>query len=224
MRKNGVTDLEIFKEENMNRRMIEEEIDRLIDGVLDTFLRRTKDHIDRVFYFYWLAVKNEIVPEDMIDWEGIVEHDKDKLDPYNLERQALRYCIPEDEMTETDLKDIDDVVREHVKNNPHHPEYWCEGDYDDKNLDCSDMPISEIYIMMADCTATSEEKSGKSARDWFKKSVVNVGGDRWIFSDEQLKVIEKCLDFFEDKIDPKMKRDYGFEPSFDPAKNSEEKN
>ena len=73
------------------------------------------------------------------------------------------------------------------------------------------MPISEIYIMMADWAATSEEKKGISPRLWFKENVVSEGGKKWKFTDEQLAVIKKCLSFFNGKINPSLKRDYGLE-------------
>lgn len=196
--------------------MLIEELERLTDEVVDKVVQRIEDHIDRVQYFYNLMVKAGIIPKEYIRQNEVDEHDADKLEPHNLERQSLRYCIPQDEMTPEDIEDIDNVIREHIKSNPHHCEYWGVGDHHTKGMDCSSMPIEEIFIMVADWTATAEEKGGKNAWDWFNKCVVNVGGDRWIFTDEQIEIIKACLEFLEDKVDPSLKRDYGLH-SFDPA-------
>lgn len=197
--------------------MLKEELEKLTDEIVDKVVQRIEDHIARVQYFYFLMVESGFIPEKYLQMKEIAEHDADKLEPKNLEGQALRYCVTEDDMTEEDFEIIDSVVGNHVKNNSHHLEYWGEGDHHTENMDCSEMPIPEIYVMMADWTATSEEKTGKSAKDWFKKAVVSEGGNRWNFSEEQLKVIRECLDFFEDKIDPDMKRNYGLEKSVDPV-------
>ena len=198
------------------RRILEEELDKIAEDVLNKVVQRIEDHIERVQYFYKLMVDNGIIPKKYIRQKEIDRHDEDKLYPKNLERQSLRYAIPQNEMTPEDIEAIDNVITEHVKSNPHHCEYWGSGDHHTLNMDCTAMPLEEVYQMIADWTSTAEEKSGNNAWKWYYDSVVNVGGKRWIFSDEQIEVIEKCLEFLEDKTDHSLKRNYGLH-SFDPA-------
>ena len=128
--------------------MLNENIADLTESMVAKVVQRIRDHIFCVQYFYNLMIDAGIIPEEYIRMEEVKEHDADKLEPHNLERQSLRYCIPEEEMTEEDLADIDNVVREHIKNNPHHCEYWGDGDQHTKGMDCSNMPVEELFVMM----------------------------------------------------------------------------
>lgn len=42
------------------------------------------------------------------------------------------------------MQEIHIVVMEHIKGNPHHCEYWGEGTYASKNIDCTLM--TDVYI------------------------------------------------------------------------------
>ena len=116
------------------------------EDILEKVTQRTKDHIARVKYFYRLLSK-DYIPFNYYNGSEVIFHDEDKLEPENLRRQALRYCYTPDELTPEIEKEIQDVVREHVKSNKHHCEYWSDGDHTTKNMDCSDMPMNYIYEM-----------------------------------------------------------------------------
>ncbi len=87
----------------------------------------------------------------------------------------------------------------HVKNNPHHPEYWDDEVKMEKRED-RDIPtrwslanatkMPDIYIaeMVADWLAMSEEK-GTSVKNWADKNV-NI---RWKFTDEQKNLIYELI-------------------------------
>lgn len=172
--------------------------------------QRVTDHIDRVKHFYKLMWYNGIISKANYVPAIVERHDDDKLEPENLRRQSLRFktdgCF-----TDEELKEIDDVVREHIKSNPHHCEYWGDGDHLAKGIVCYDMPDIFIYEMMADWAATCEEKGGM-LKDWYNKNV----GTRWIFSEHQKEIMLKCINFLSDNIDSSLKRDYGLK-YIDPA-------
>lgn len=193
--------------------------DRLNESVpqdiLEKVTRRTEDHIRRVRYFYNLMIKNGLIPVDQQNSAEVSHHDDDKLQPENLRRQAIRYYVPADELTAKDEEDIQDVVREHVKSNRHHCEFWGNGDHTTFGMDCSRMPIKYVYEMLADWAATAEERGGRVA-DWMNKCVMNVGGNRWTFSDEAVDIMEDVVPWLDQKIDPHLKRNYGL-TFIDPA-------
>lgn len=169
--------------------------------VVDTYRFRIQDHIKRVQYFYGLLVNNGKIPLEDINIEGISNHDKDKLEERNLYKQALRY---KPNLSHDEKQQIHDVVMEHIKSNPHHCEYWGEGTYASKNIDCTKMTDIYLYEMCCDWAATGEEL-GNSVLDWCNK-VIN---DKFMFTEHQVKKIYEICTFLNDYIDPKQKRDYG---------------
>ena len=173
--------------------------------------RRVQDHINRVKYFYKLMVKDGIIPEQYVDLNRLTSHDKDKLEPENLRKQALRFS-EDGEYSEQDIKDINDVVKRHVKSNKHHCEFWGEGDQNTNGMDCSAMPDTYLYEMMADWAATAEER-GSTIESYGSKSI----NKRWFFSDHQVEIMWKCINYLDKKVDPSQKRDYGL-TYIDPAK------
>lgn len=131
-------------------------VEAVSNEVLKKVTQRTKDHITRVKHFYKLLANAGIIGPEYV--RSISTHDSDKLEPENLRRQALRYCTDPDEMTDEIEEQIQDVVREHVKSNKHHCEYWGSGDHRTKGMDCTKMPLTYVYEMMADWAATAEER------------------------------------------------------------------
>lgn len=181
------------------------------DGkALEICRKRVEDHIKRVKYFYMAMVSEGFIPQKDLNIVEVMKHDKDKLLKANLERQALRFS-DNGKVSEKDLKKIDDVVREHIKSNRHHCEYWGDGDHNTKGMDCTAMPDKYIYEMMADWFATAEEK-GTPVMDWYNKSV----GTRWVFTDKQKELMLKCIGFLNAYYDSSKKRDYGLK-YIDPA-------
>ena len=93
---------------------------------------------------------------------------------------------------------LDKATLIHIKNAPHHPEYWCdlslEG-FTRKNytpqgiIDATEMPDEYIAEMVCDWCATGDEKNN-SARDWFN----SVNGRRWLFSEHQQQYIQELID------------------------------
>lgn len=188
--------------------LICEEFEKVTPEILDKVTQRVSDHITRVKHFYNVLLNSNMIPAEYKNTASVMKHDRDKLDPRNLKRQALRYCYTEEEMTPEIKHEINAVVQEHVTANKHHAEYWWSGDWKDKNQDCTSMPLEYIYEMMADWAATAEER-GTSLIKWYTDGVVNVGGVHWKFTDGAAAEIAKCVNFLKDKIDPSMKRNYG---------------
>lgn len=120
-------------------------------------------------------------------------HDKSKLDmlfePYSLWMKPNK--------TEEETKMLDQATLIHIRNAPHHPEYWTdtslEGftrqNYTPKGpIDATDMPDECIVEMVCDWQAVAHEK-GNTAEEWFKK----VNGSRWIFSEHQQYLIKELI-------------------------------
>lgn len=189
-------------------------------NVQDMTRQRCIDHIDRVKYFYNKLVEGGLIPEEDINSEEVNRHDEDKLEPKNIRRQSLRMTTtgtpkPEDE------QDIYNVIRDHVKSNPHHCEYWGKPNEDHMsfNVHCEKMPDKYIYEMMADWASTAEER-GTIIKDWYDKCVLK--DRRWFFSEHQKELMLKCMDYLQDFVEPEKKREYGFK-YVDPATLRKEK-
>lgn len=178
----------------------------------DATRQRVIDHIDRVKYFYNKLVEGGIVPEKDINTDEVAKHDEDKLEPENIRRQALR-MTPDGKLSKQDEQDVYNVIRDHVKNNPHHCEYWGKPNEDHMSFDvhCEKMPDKYVYEMMADWAATAEER-GTMIKDWYERCV----GQRWIFNDHQKEIMVKCIEFLDPLKDETKKRTYGFK-YVDPA-------
>ena len=166
--------------------------------------KRAQDHIDRVQFFYKKLVELGAIPEEDIDLARVAKHDADKLIPKNLERQALRFTNSGTISPEAE-KEINDVIREHVKTNPHHSEYWGGPGVDhlSKGVDCTKEPDTYLYEMVADWMATAEER-GTKCIDWFNKCIP----ERWIYNEHQCDLIKRCIGLLNKYQGPK--RDYGF--------------
>lgn len=172
--------------------------------------QRVSDHIDRVKYFYRKMIDTGFIPKEDQIWNEVQHHDSDKLKKDNIRRQAMRFT--DHELSKDELKEIDQVVHDHVKTQKHHCEYWGNGDHITKNMDCSAMPNKYIYELMADWFSTAEEK-GNPVIDWYNKCV----GIRWIFTEHQKELMLKCIDFLNKYYDKSMKRDYNLGTYIDPA-------
>ena len=151
-----------------------------------------------------LLATNGKIPEQEINIDGIINHDKDKLEEKNMVRQVLRY---KSDLTTEEMHQIHDVVMEHIKSNPHHCEYWGEGTYASKGIDCTKMTDIYLYEMCADWAATAEEQ-GNKLLDWCEK-VINK---KFMFTESQVEKIMNCCNFLETCIDENWKRDYGMKP------------
>lgn len=185
------------------------------DNILEKVTQRTIDHIKRVKYFYNKLLKMGLIPKEYQNQSEVASHDQDKLIPKNLKRQSYRYYIPVDELTPAIEQEIQDVVKEHVKSNKHHCEYWGSGDHRTTGMDCSEMPLKYVYEMLADWAATAEERGG-TVESWYKASVINAGGKRWSFSREANEEMENCIPYLDMILDKSLKRDYGL-TFIDPA-------
>ena len=187
---------------------------QLSSFIFESFLesqmkKRVKDHIERVKYFY-----NKLIELGLISEEDIIDinmHDKDKFEPKNLKRQALRF---KEQRSTEEAKQINDVIREHIKSNPHHCEYWGRKDQDhlSKYINCEKMPDKYLYEMIADWHSTAEER-GNTVMDYF----YDVNGERFIFSKRQQEIIKKCTNALEKFVDSSKKREYST-VYIDPAK------
>lgn len=169
--------------------------------IIQKYKIRIQDHISRVQYFYGILVNNGKIPYKDINIIGIINHDKDKLEKQNVVKQALRYKA---NLTHEEMQEIHNVVMEHIKGNPHHCEYWGEGTYASKNIDCTSMTDIYLYEMCCDWAATAEEL-GNGLLDWCKK-VIN---DKFMFTEYQVNKIYEICGFLNEYIDPDYKRDYG---------------
>lgn len=172
-----------------------------MEEILKNYKQRVKDHIKRVQYFYGLLVNYGKIPDKDINLVGIINHDKDKLEEKNLVRQALRY---KPDLTHEEKQQIHDVVMEHIKSNPHHCEYWGEGTYASKGIDCTKMDDKYLYEMCCDWAATSEELGG-SLIGWCDK-VIN---DKFLFTEPQIKKIYEVCEYLDKHVSLNYKRDYG---------------
>lgn len=171
--------------------------------IVEICKKRVIDHIKRVKFFYNKLVEAGIIPEKDIDFARIAKHDADKLEPYNLKRQACRFTKT-GTVTPEQKEAANDVIREHIKNNPHHSEFWGapSDDQFSTNVDCTKTPDTYMYELVADWMATAEER-GTNCMDWYNKHV----GKRWIYNEHQCDILKKCINILDKYQGPK--RGYG---------------
>ena len=164
--------------------------------------QRVKDHIERVIFFYSKMLELNLIPPQDARYDEVLEHDKDKLLTLNLEKQSYRF-LPSPTPEQMDA--INRVVRNHVKSNPHHFEYWGrpEQDHRSTHIYCETMPDKYLYEMIADWMATAEERGTDPERFYLENQ-----GERFIFGGHQEFIILHRLGMLRDYIDPKLKRTY----------------
>jgi hypothetical protein len=101
------------------------------------------------------------------------------------------------------MKDlINQATLHHIRNNPHHPEYWVkdfQNNLDPNNrdkavaaVDATRMGDIALAEMVADWVAMGRER-GNPARQWYD----SVNSSRFIFSREQQVEIDGLLKIFE---------------------------
>ena len=175
----------------------------------DWFYIRTNKHIELLKKQAQKILKSDIVKDRKKFISRIDVHDKSKFEPPELEPYLYitwKYKCERDNIPFSVPKNIEEMMHEatehHVKNNPHHPEFWStqKGSFINTNdrdkpsvlVDASKMDDEAIIEMVCDWKAVSEEKQS-NIRDWAKMNI----GIRWDFTDKQIKLINKCMDFFE---------------------------
>lgn len=173
--------------------------------------RRITDHKDGVMRFYKRIVDAGLLGEDDVIPDMCASHDDDKMETFNLARQALRF-VTDDEKVDNELylSMMRCVVEEHVHSNEHHPEFWSGSTVDSVKQNASKMPLKYIGEMCADWAAMSEEM-GTSLLEWEQKVVDR----RWLFTDEQKKLIHACCTLL-DPYTKEGKRNYGYK-YYDPG-------
>jgi len=179
----------------------------------DFFFMRTENHINSVINYIqkFLSKSSEYLVDSYFLNDKFHEHDlskylRDEISPYVLvtwnyhcKDCGLDFYIPDY------LKNAMRVATEHhIRENPHHPEYWCSNKYDrdliakderdkfDPNsmqiVDATSMPTQYLIEMCADWCATGQERRN-TPFEWTDK-VIN---HRWKFSEQQVDFIYKVL-------------------------------
>jgi hypothetical protein len=153
-------------------------------------LKQVEKHDESKFH------EPEVGPYIEITWRHKLEKENDEFDPYN----GKGYQTP----GQLEKEEENEATMHHITTNSHHPEYHLGKDSDDANVDVDDrskselvdaslMPEIDIAEMVADWQAMSEELQTNTAREWFEKQHNN----RWHFSENQIKLIDKLLKVFE---------------------------
>ena len=156
----------------------------LTEDLKKTFIQRTREHVKLVNKY--ASKINKSYPS----------HDASKFDDL-LEGYAF-FSKPEEERTqaETDLLDLVTLI--HIKNSPHHPEYWTSTNLEGftrKNcnphgiIDATQMPKNALEEMCADWSSVSEMRKSNTPMEWFNK----VNGVRWLFTPEQQEFIKDTI-------------------------------
>ena len=149
------------------------------------FIDRTKNHIELVNYFASKLGKQ------------YPNHDSSKL---TLLLSGYKYfMIPREQLTAEQAEALDLVTLSHIKNAPHHPEYWTNTDltgFTRSNccpngpIDATDMIEECLEQMVCDWAAMSKEYGKNTPMEWFE----SVNGKRWIFTSQQQEFIRQTID------------------------------
>lgn len=175
-----------------------------MNDTLELYRNRIVNHIARVKHFYLKLIDARLIPDADKNISEVMKHDDDKLEPENMRKQALRFSNGGN-IDAADMSIINDVIRKHIKSNPHHCEYWAKPNEDHLSvgIHCETMPDKYIYEMMADWAATAEERGSKII-DWYKKCV----GARWYFSRHQQELMLNCIAYLDTKLDNSYQANY----------------
>jgi len=182
------------------------------------FEKRTRKHIETV-QKYASRIPYSFLGETNIfygnensfeNWnkfqEQVRNHDESKFQapevkPYILQTWRYRCKLIENKeflLPESIDKMLYDATLYHIKNNPHHPEYYTDKIFlnvQDRDkpanqiVDATLMPMNYIVEMVCDWCAVGEERN-TSPHDW-AKSNINI---RWKFTDPQVKQIYSTLE------------------------------
>ncbi len=156
----------------------------LYSELTESFVKRTKEHIDRV---------QKYGAKISCDYNT---HDASKLT--HLLNGYQLFMKPREELTEEEEVALDVVTYIHIRNSPHHPEYWTSTSLKGFTrvnptpngiIDASEMPEAYLQEMCADWCAMSEEFGTNTPFEWFQK----VNGIRWYFTTKQQKIITDTL-------------------------------
>ena len=180
----------------------------LSQEMINHFYERTTLHISLVQKYLQqiIDLNDSRLDNEILEKEK--DHDQSKYeDPeyqpylhvnwsYHLKDKGEQYDPPQE------IKDqMQEATPHHVKNNPHHPEYWdSETTIDDINradrdkplekmVNATTMPLSYVASMVADWMAMSEEK-GTNPAEWAKANI----NKRWEFTVDQIELIYDLLD------------------------------
>ena len=184
----------------------------LNEAMKDWFYARTNNHIKLLKEYAQLILTSDIIKDTHPFITRVVIHDRSKYEfpeyepyvyitwKYRCIREGVSFKVPEHIEAQ-----MIEATEHHVKNNPHHPEYWTnqKGSFinttdRDKPLvlvDATKMDNNAIIEMVCDWMAVSEEKKSQ-IRDWAKMNI----GIRWDFTENQIDLIYKCIDFFEEQL------------------------
>lgn len=173
------------------------------DEKISYFLKRTNAHIQRVQDNAEVVVRNFPELEELS--MRIKIHDESKFkeperEPYIELSWNYKIGRPEKNREDWILK----ATEHHVKCNKHHPEYWDNSNLNTINpinrdeplrlIDGSKMDDISIAEMVCDWQSMSQEYNEKSCRKWADDNI-NV---RWQFTDDQVELIYKIIETFED--------------------------
>jgi len=157
----------------------------ITEDLRQAFIERTKNHI-RLVNDFARKIGKEYPNHDASKLN-------DLLEPYSL------FLKKNKTQAEEELLDLATII--HIKNSPHHPEYWTDTNIEGftrKNpnphgiIDATDMPDEALEEMAADWCATGVMKNN-SGMEWFNK----VNGVRWLFTTEQQAYLRKLLNIME---------------------------
>ncbi len=179
----------------------------IIKNMIKQFVNRTKLHVKlvRKYIDEIIALDDPRLDNEILEKEK--DHDQSKFKApefvpylyinwtYHLRNQGEKYNLP---------KNIRDQVQEatfhHVKNNPHHPEFWDEKttiesiNNEDRDkppkqiVDATSMPLTYVAVMVADWLAVSDERK----TDPYQWAEMNIN-KRWKFNEDQVKLIYDLL-------------------------------
>lgn len=166
----------------------------------DFFDKRTNKHIERVQNAAEKIVEKHDEYKELL--KQVKNHDASKFkEPEMAPYIELTWAKKEDPDAES-TKEMDDATLHHIKNNKHHPEYHNKDKANisstnrDESIECIDadkMDDISVAEMVADWQAMSEELGTNTAREWYN----DVKDERWSWSKEQNKLIDKLLKVFE---------------------------
>lgn len=155
----------------------------MTEDIESKFIERTKYHI---------ALVNKYAQKLGLSFP---QHDASKLNDL-----LFGYCyfiVPQEQRTQEEEHLLDICTLIHIKNSPHHPEYWTDTDLTgftrvnytpNGPIDATQMPDECICEMVCDWMAVSEEK-GNTCTWWFNQ----VNNKRWIFSPHQQELILQLI-------------------------------
>lgn len=157
-----------------------------------------RENVLKAYNFYGNELCSRLDIDNDKLYALVMEHDLSKYQPIEFDGYRAMFYPTEDEEDKANAGYIkakfDNSWLHHLRNNPHHPEFWTYLDADFKIV-CNTMTPIYVAEMILDWASMGIVKNDTAYEYWIN----NI--DAKPFSDETIDIIDSVIDIFKHKIE-----------------------